>query len=46
MSYLHVYHLGQNNIIARNSNGVYEGVAIGGDRWASGASGARVSPIC
>ena len=23
---------GQNNIIARNSNGVYEGVAIGGDR--------------
>ena len=42
MSY-HVYHLGQNNIIARNSNGVYEGVAIGGDRWASGA---RVSPIC
>ena len=39
----------QNNIIARNSNGVYEGVAIGGDRWASGASGAsgaRVSPIC
>ena len=25
-------HSGQNNIIARNSNGVYEGVAIGGDR--------------
>ena len=22
----------ENNIIARNSNGVYEGVAIGGDR--------------
>ncbi len=22
-----------NNIISRNTNGVYEGVAIGGDRW-------------
>ena len=27
---------GQNNIIARNSNGVYEGVAIGGDRHGLG----------
>ena len=25
-----------NNIISHTTNGVYEGVAIGGDRWASG----------
>jgi len=35
-----------NNIIALNTDGVYEGIAIGGDRWVAGLYIVRFIMAC